>query len=167
MKKLYKLLLGTIGAILPLSYHPGGKFGKKFRYICAKHIGAEVGKDCLIETGAYLGSDIVLKDYASVGPRCSIGDETIIGSNVMMGPECLIYTSNHNFNKEKLKYEGYTKVKPVVIEDKVWIGARCIILPGVTIGEGSTIGAGSIVTKDIPAYSVAAGNPAKVIKKLI
>lgn len=167
LKKVYKLLLRTIGKILPLSYHPLGSIGKKFRYCCAKYIAKDIGKDCLIEKGAYLGDNIILKDFASVGPYCSIGPGSEIGSYVMMGPECLIYTSNHKFNKDKLKYEGHTLENPVIIEDNVWLGARCIILPGVRIGKGSTIGAGSIVTKDIPPYSVAAGNPAKVIKSLI
>ncbi|MEH7581800.1 DapH/DapD/GlmU-related protein, partial [Priestia megaterium] len=66
--------------------------------------------------------------------------------------------------KDELIFEGYTKREPVIIEDRVWIGARCIILPGVTIGKGATVGAGAVVTKDVPPYTVVAGNPAKVVK---
>ena len=58
-------------------------------------------------------------------------------------------------------------VKPIVIEDDVWIGRRVIILPGVTIGRGSVIGAGAVVAKDIPPYSVAVGNPCKVVRNRI
>ena len=90
----------------------------------------------------------------------------IIGKNVMMGPECLIYTRNHRFDKTKLKYDGYTETRPVIIKDDVWIGARVIILPGVSIGRGSTVGAGAVVSKSVPEYSVVVGNPAKVVKKL-
>jgi maltose O-acetyltransferase len=70
-------------------------------------------------------------------------------------------------HKAKRKYIGNTPIKAVIIEDNVWIGARVIILPGVTIGKGSTIGAGAVVSKNIPPYSVAVGNPARVVKSLI
>ena len=104
----------------------------------------------------------------AVGVNCLIGPKAKIGKSVMMAPECLIYTRNHKFDKTLKKYEGYTEVKPVIIGDNTWLGARCIILPGTKIGKGCTIGAAKlVVTKDVPDYSVAAGNPAKVVKKLI
>ena len=63
-----------------------------------------------------------------------------------------------------MRLQGFSNVKPVVIGDDVWLGRRAIILPGVCIGNGSIIGAGAVVTKDIPPFSVAVGVPAKVIK---
>ncbi len=85
----------------------------------------------------------------------------------MMGPDVLIYTTNHEFrNKDiPMQQQGYQPERPVSIGNDVWIGARVIILPGVTIGDGCVIGAGAVVTKDVPAYSVCAGNPAKVVKE--
>jgi acetyltransferase-like isoleucine patch superfamily enzyme len=94
-----------------------------------------------------------------------------IGNDVIIGPEVMIITGNHRYdlvgrtmysltNNEKNANDDL----PVVIENDVWIGARSIILKGVTIGEGSIVGAGSVVTKSVPPYSIAAGNPAKVIK---
>ena len=71
------------------------------------------------------------------------------------------------FNPETRRFEGYTDIRPIVIEDDVWIGRRAIIMGGVTIGKGAVIGAGSVVTKDVPPYCVAAGNPAIVRKKLL
>ncbi|MGN7086403.1 DapH/DapD/GlmU-related protein, partial [Neisseria sp. P0001.S005] len=71
------------------------------------------------------------------------------------------------FNPETRRFEGYTDISPIVIEDDVWIGRRAIIMGGVTIGKGAVIGAGSVVTKDVPPYCVAAGNPAIVRKKLL
>lgn len=84
----------------------------------------------------------------------------------MMGPYCLIYTSNHCMDRVDVPMwrQGFTEVRPVVIEDDVWIGARVTLLPGVHIGRGSVIGAGSVVTKDVPAYSIVGGNPARVLK---
>lgn len=92
-----------------------------------------------------------------------------IGSHVMMGPEVYIYTQNHNFSRIDIPMDqqGWTEEKPVTIDDDVWIGARVTILPGVIIGKGSIIGASAVVTKDVPPYSVVAGNPAVVVKKRI
>ena len=88
-----------------------------------------------------------------------------IGSNVLIGPHCIIQSQNHVFEDvtKPICLQGYVR-KPVKIEDDCWIGARVIILPGVHIGRGSVIGAGSVVTKSIPPYSVAVGSPARVIR---
>ena len=85
----------------------------------------------------------------------------------MMGPECMIYTSNHGMDRTDIPMwkQQSTEVEPVVIGNDVWIGARVIILPGVHIGDGCVIGAGSVVTKDVEEYTVVAGNPAKFIRK--
>lgn len=167
MKKVYRGMLIIGGNILPKSYHPLGRIGRRFRYYCASKIVKNIGVGCNIEKGAELQENIKLGDYACIGVKCLVSNYTEIGEHVMMGPECLIYTRNHQFDTSEKKYVGYTEYKKVIIEDNVWIGARCIILPGVKIGKGSTIGAGSVVTKDIPPYSVAAGNPASIIKKLV
>lgn len=87
-----------------------------------------------------------------------------IGDDVIIGPFVVIHTANHKFNRLDIpiRLQGWT-LKPVVIENDVWIGANATILAGVTIGKGSVIAAGAVVTHDIPVYSVAAGVPAKVI----
>ncbi|MCB9159898.1 MAG: CatB-related O-acetyltransferase [Caldilineaceae bacterium] len=84
----------------------------------------------------------------------------------MMAPDVTIVGENHRFDRLDLpmRLQGYQRFPPVRIEDDVWIGARAIILPGVTIGQGAIIGAGAVVTKDVPAYAVCAGNPARVLR---
>ena len=88
-----------------------------------------------------------------------------IGDDVFIGSDVRIYTTNHPLDPEE-RAAGKATVRPVKIGSKVWIGGGAIILPGVEIGEGTTIGAGSVVTRSIPARCVAVGNPAKVIKQL-
>lgn len=97
---------------------------------------------------------------------CIMAQQNIyIGDNTLIAPYCFIMDFNHRFDTKQTSIvsQGYTRSK-VIIEEDVWIGTHSIILPGVTIGRGSVIGAGSVVTKSIKPYSVVAGNPAKVIK---
>ena len=89
-----------------------------------------------------------------------------IGSNVIFGPEVKILSSSHNYEGDQIPYDSNDKdiLKSVNIEDHVWIGGFVLILPGVNIGKGSIVGAGSVVTRNVPEYSIVGGNPAKVIK---
>ena len=87
-----------------------------------------------------------------------------IGSNVMFGPNLVIECDNHRFDKigtPMFNYSNERNIKGITIEDDVWVGANVIILPGVTVKEGAIIGAGSVVTKDIPPYSICVGNPCR------
>ena len=114
-----------------------------------------------IQNRARIGFTLIIGDNSGVGENCRIGSNTIIGNNVRMGPDVIICTQNHKYSRET--YDGYIK-KPVIIEDNVWIGYRVIILPGVTVGKNAIIGAGAVVTKDVPAYSIVGGVPAKFLK---
>ncbi|MBP3284244.1 MAG: sugar O-acetyltransferase [Clostridia bacterium] len=87
-----------------------------------------------------------------------------IGDYVQIGPNCGIYTSGHPLDSEtRMKLEF---AKPITIGNHVWLGGNVCVMPGVTIGDNTVIGAGSVVTKDIPANVVAVGNPCRVIKKI-
>ncbi|WP_028402005.1 sugar O-acetyltransferase [Ectobacillus panaciterrae] len=88
-----------------------------------------------------------------------------IGNNVWLGPRVQIYSVNHVMEPQARK-EGYEIAAPVNIADNVWVGGNTVINMGVSIGENSIIGSGSVVTKDIPANVVAVGNPCRVIKKI-
>jgi maltose O-acetyltransferase len=89
----------------------------------------------------------------------------VICDNVLLGPGVHIYTATHPVDVAARR-TGVEGSATVTVGSDVWIGGRSVILPGVTIGDGCTIGAGSIVTKDIPSYCVAVGNPARVIREL-
>lgn len=88
-----------------------------------------------------------------------------IGSRTCLGPNVQVYTATHPLNYKE-RASGLEYAKPISIGEDVWIGGSAVICPGVKIGDRSTIGAGSVVTKDIPADVFAAGNPCKVIKHL-
>lgn len=91
-----------------------------------------------------------------------------IEADVMLGPGVHIYVNNHRFDNLNIPIidQGYYPSEPVLLKRGCWIGANSIILPGVTIGENTVIGAGSVVSKNIPDRVVAAGNPAKIIREM-
>lgn len=120
-----------------------------------------VGKNASIDIGDNVGIS-----QASLVSMCSIR----IGDNVKIGGGTMILTTDfHSMNSQiraSHKDTEYRKVAPIVIRDNVFIGTRCIILKGVTIGRNSVIGAGSVVTKSVPDNQIWAGNPAKFIKPI-
>ena len=117
------------------------------------------------------GSKIVIGDNVGISGSTICATKRItIGDNVLIGSGCLIIdTDAHPLNWEERREGHYNRAKssPVVIENDVFIGARSIILKGVTVGERAIIGAGSVVTHDVPADSIVVGNPAKVVKRVI
>lgn len=124
-----------------------------------------------LEGSIFLESDANLFIGNNVGmssTRIWVHDRVSVGDNVKFGA-CVMVTDTDSppvdYMARRSSNEG-TKSKPVTIEDDVWIGAHSIILKGVTIGARSIIGAGSVVTKSIPADCIAAGNPCKIIKKI-
>ncbi len=131
-----------------------------------------IGKFAIIRPtngyGGEIGEGLRIGNNSNIGPYCYIGcsGHIEIGNNVMMSPRVSIYAENHVFSRTDIpmKEQGVEK-QFVKIGDDCWIAANSIILAGVTIGKGSVIAAGSVVTKDIPPYSVAAGVPAQIIKQ--
>ena len=163
---LFRNLYFKVARFLPVSYMRGGRSAKKFRAFCASKFLVHVGKNVNIEKGAMITSSMEIGDRSGVGINATMHGKVIIGNDVMMGPECIIYTSNHAFDRTDIPMcqQGRTEEKPVVIGNDVWIGGRVIILPGVHIGNGAIVGAGSVVTKDVPDYAIVAGNPATIKK---
>lgn len=152
-------------------------------YVVGKHI--TIGNNVKINSGYKFNpiggqerTMLVIKDNGKIKIGNNVGisnstivshDEIIIEDNVMIGGSCKIYDTDFHsiqFNKRIDKCDNDIKTSPIIIKKNCFIGAHSIILKGVTIGEGSVIGAGSVITKDVPSNEVWAGNPAKYIRKV-
>lgn len=152
----------------PTQPMPSWRFGYWLRRVLARHIFKQCGKNIIIKNRAYFGSGthIVIGDRSQIGQNSKIDHDTIFGNDVVMGPDVIIMSSAHAFEDPNvpINLQGALPKRPVVIGNDVWLGTRVVVMPGVSIGEGAVIGAGSIVTKDIPPYSIAVGAPARVIR---
>lgn len=164
-KDIQNIAKDYIGKILPLRRHPGGGVSNRIRCGLTRNIVKKMGEGCVIESGAEIHEGCVLGNKVGIGPNCMIDPQTIFEGYTMMGPDVHIYTENHLYNEGTHSFSG-TEIKPVTIGEEVWIGYGAIILPGVNIGSHTIIGAGSVVTKDVPSGILAAGNPC-VVKKVI
>jgi acetyltransferase-like isoleucine patch superfamily enzyme len=161
-----------IGPDVPIN-HWKLHFKKSGRKLCQRKFAA-FGDGAEIRPYSYLvwcskikiGKGVVIRPNSVVFACENAG--IIIEDYALLGGGVHIYTNNHEFSNvgSPIYFQGHALGEPVVIKKGAWIGANAIILPGVVIGENSVVGAGSIVTKSVPDYCVAVGNPAKVIKKL-
>lgn len=129
----------------------------------------KVGDNCIVEQPLFCtyGYNITVGDNFFLNVNCKLMDsgKITIGNNVYIAPNVCIITEEHAMDVEQRR-AGLEYTHPVTISDNVWICAGAIVLPGVTIGSNSVIGAGSIVTKDIPPNCLAVGNPCRVIRTL-
>lgn len=139
------------------------------------------GMDCIARTGIKHKENIYFEPpfHCEYGNHIEVGEnfyanvncimldvgKITIGDNVLFGPNVSIYTAGHPIHPES-RNSGYEYGIPVTIGSNVWIGGSCVILPGVSIGNNVVIGAGSVVTKDIPDNVCAAGNPCRVIREI-
>lgn len=168
LKKLLGYILYNFFAIyLPESSTPLiGNISRKLRASCANLILEKCGANINIEKGAKFSHRIEIGDNSGIGVNARINGKVIIGENVMMGPNCIIYTLNHKHNRTDIPMckQGVEEEKIVKIGSDVWIGANCIILPGVKVGDGVIIGAGTVVSKSIASYKVVVSNKLVIIK---
>jgi len=141
---------------------------RKTQYM--KEVFAECGENNYFELpfranwgghNVHLGSNV----YANYNLTLVDDGPIYIGDNVMIGPNVTIATANHPIHSQ-MRSIGLQYVKPVTIEENVWIGAGTVVVPGVKIGKNSVIGAGSVVVKDIPENVVAVGNPCRPIREI-
>lgn len=134
---------------------------------CARRICAEVGSPVNIHAQVNLPPSLSMGSNAGIGQRTSfLGRGRVsLGPHVTMGPECLFITGDHPVPEAGANFRDRTPVHAdIVVEEDVFLGARVTILPGVTIGRGAAVGAGSVVTRDVAPETVVGGNPARLIR---
>ena len=137
--------------------------------IIMKRLLGKTGKNCFITAPFWCdyGYNIEIGDNFFTNHNTVILDcaKTVFGDNVFIGPGCGFYTAGHPVDFER-RNQGLEYAWPITVGNNVWIGGGVHVMPGVTIGNNVVIGGGSVVTKDIPDDSVAAGNPCRVIRKI-
>lgn len=138
-KELIKKILGSV----------------RKNFLIEQSFQCDYGYNIEIGENFYSNHNLVILDPAKV----------TFGDNVFIGPNCGFYTAEHPLDAET-RNKGLETAKPIKVGNNVWFGGNVVVLPGVTIGDNTVIGAGSVVTKNIPSNVVAAGNPCKVIKQL-
>ena len=127
----------------------------KENFYIEQNFWCDYGYNIEIGENFYANHDCVMLDPAKI----------IFGDNVFVAPQCGFYTAGHPINVDE-RNSGLEYAYPIIVGNNVWFGARVSVMPGVTIGDNVVIGAGSVVTKDIPSNVVAVGNPCKVLREI-
>lgn len=163
---LYELCLCTVFNL------PRVFFFSFIKVVILRMVGAKVGKRTTIYPNVWVfpGKGLTIGDDVDIalGVTITTNGGVTIGDRTLLGYRAQILSANHVIpsGKGRIFGAGHNNAE-VVIENDVWVGANCIILPGVTIGEGAVVAAGSVVTKDVVPYSIVGGTPAKLIKSRI
>lgn len=171
-EELSGLQINLLLADLTLKFIPafvGGRLRVKILRIAGFRIGEKsviMGKPRFIGSGNFV-KNLKVGRLAFVNIDCffDLAAPIMIGENVSIGPQAMFITGAHEIGDEDNRCGGL-EPRPIIIGDGVWLGARCIVLPGVSIGRGAVVAAGAIVTKDVPANTMVAGVPARVMKSL-
>ena len=165
----YDELINSIFDTMKLAYelNTGYHSPEEVRDYLSQIIGRKVDESVTLLPPFYVdfGKNIRIRKRCWIQQGCTFFDRggITIGNDVFIAPKVNLITINHDSDPEN---RSATYGRPIVIEDKVWIGINSTILPGVTVGYGSIVGANSVVTHDVSPYTVVGGNPAKFIKEI-
>jgi maltose O-acetyltransferase len=169
-KLLRGILLGlyyVLARHMPRTNSPFSLGGGVLRRWLCRALFREMGCGVNVEHMAYFGwgDELSVGDNSGLGVNCLCTGPITIGRDVMIGPDVLLMTSKHEFGDttRPMRNQGLT-LCPIRIEDDVWVGTRAIVMPGVTVHRGAIIGAAAVVTRDVPAYAVVIGIPARVLR---
>lgn len=158
--------------LAPLYQHRGrhSKIHASVRMDTPPYRRFSLGQYSVVESGACINNavgDVIIGDHTRIGLHNTVIGPVTIGNHVNLAQGITVTALNHNFDNVELRIdEQGVSTNPVTIADDVWIGANAVVLPGVSIGSHSVVAAGAVVTKDVPAHSLVAGVPAKIIRKL-
>lgn len=164
--RLIGRFLFTVSNVLPPSQGTINVGQRTLRSLAVRLIVSKCGTGINVERGARFDSSLEIGNRSGIGENCIITNKVKIGNDVIMARDVLINPGNHNFSDTNIPMnrQGAAPKKSVIIEDDVWIGSRAILMPGVTVGHGSIIAAGAVVTHDVPPFSIMGGVPAKLLR---
>ncbi len=149
----------------PEIYRPYRLFFPMLRRFLVSQFVEECGSHITVKHNADISPHIRIGDHSELGTRCMVHSNVTLGHDVLMGPDVKIFSRNHVYRSTDIPIRNQGKQQETTsIGNDVWIGANVIILPGVRIGDHVVIGAGAVVTKDIPDYAIVAGNPAGIVR---
>lgn len=166
MKKVYAFLYYFFASKLPNTNVPFGMFFSNVRCFFLHGFLKSFGKNISIGHAVFFGDgrDIELANHIQINEDAWIRNVRI-GNQVMIGPRVMILNYGHQTSLDQpMIFQEIRRYEQTIIEDDVWIGASAILMPGLVIGTGAIIAAGSVVTKNVAAFTVVGGNPAKFIK---
>lgn len=165
-RSLYRRMYFGFANKLPPSAGKHGDRYKKLRYFFASRFVTYCGKDVNFERHAGFNPELEIGDRSGVGQNTDLSGHIVIGKDVMMGPNCQMRTYSHAHDRIDIPMDqqGFEPERVMHIGDDVWIGSNVIVLPGANIGSHCIIGAGAVVTKDVPDYAIVGGVPAKIIR---
>lgn len=138
-----------------------------FTWLMARRYGFHrVGKGLSLAGVSYVWGEVSLGDHCFINRGCYLAGQITIGHFVMLASNVAIIGGDHELNQDDrpMRFAGRAASLPVRIGDDVWIGHGAILLHGITVGDGAVIAAGSVVTRDVPAYAIVAGNPARELR---
>jgi maltose O-acetyltransferase len=162
------MLYYGLAARLPTLDLPFGELAERLRVVLARKLLKASGKNLRVAPGVNFGSGlrVTVGDNSTLPTRLTVIGDLHIGDDFMCGPDVVFISYNHRFDDPNMpmRLQGASESAPIHVGNDVWIGMRAIIMPGVTIGHHAIVAAGSIVTKDVPAWGIVGGNPAKLIK---
>ncbi len=154
---------------LCFAYNATSPSDMKQREEILRKLFGKLGAEPYVEPTIFFGfgTNVEAGDRLFINNDCVFVDpgKIILGDDVLIGPQCGFYTAIHPLDPE-LRRESYEMAKPIRVGNNVWFGGHATVLPGVTIGDNTVIGAGSVVTHDIPSNVVAVGNPCRVIRQI-
>ena len=167
IRSLSIILYYLAGKRLPPSHYPLGSVFNAIRLQLLRQF-IDLGPGCKVEQHVTFGNGKNIR----VGKHCQINERVYIqsatiGDYVLIAPRVSILSKQHRYDQIDIPIalQGISKDIPPIIEDDVWIGRNAVIMPGITIGKGSIVGANAVVTRDVDRFSVVGGVPAKLIKK--
>ena len=168
IRTLYLVLYYGVATRLPASDVPFGSFFQRFRFFLASRLLNTCGRSVRVNPGAYFGSGqrVRVGNNTNLSEGMYVIGDLSLGDDVMLGPQVVFISYNHEVSDltMPMRAQGATDSRPIVVGNDVWIGMRAMIMPGVHVGDHAIVAAGSVVTKDVPAWGVVGGNPAKLIK---